>query len=40
MFVDVNDMMMFKANIKNLYCKVEFNRNVPAMVFGDDQRLM
>ena len=40
MFIDVNEMMKFKANIKDIYCEVEFDQNVPTMVYGDDSRLM
>jgi hypothetical protein len=36
MFIDVNDMLKFKANIKKIYCEVEFDQKVPTMVFGDD----
>ena len=40
MFIDINEMMKFKAHIKNIFCEVVFNESVPTMVFGDDQRLM
>ena len=36
MFIDVNEMMKFKSNIKDIYCVVEFDESVPTMGFGDD----
>lgn len=40
MFIDIIEMMKFKANIKEIYCVVEFDDSVPSHVRGDDQRLM
>ena len=33
-------MMKFKADLKQVYCQVEFDDDVPEYVFGDNQRLM
>lgn len=39
-FQDVNEMMKFKADLKQVYCQVEFDDDVPEYVYGDNQRLM
>jgi signal transduction histidine kinase len=33
-------MMKFKADMKNIFCKVEFLDDFPMFVYGDNQRLM
>ena len=33
-------MMKFKADLKQIYCKVEFQDSFPKYVYGDNQRLM
>jgi len=40
LFMDVIDMMNFKAELKNIYCIVQFDEDLPEMVEGDNQRLM
>ena len=40
MFIEVAAMMEFKANLKNLYLKIECDKSMPIKVFGDNQRLM
>jgi signal transduction histidine kinase len=39
-FEDITEMMRFKAELKNIYCKTEFDPNLPKKVIGDNQRLM
>jgi len=40
LFDNVCEMIKFKADIKQIFCDVELERNLPVMVFGDQQRLM
>ena len=39
-FNDIIKMMKFKADMKNIFCKVEFQDDFPKFVYGDNQRLM
>lgn len=39
-FNDIIKMMKFKADFKQIYCKLEFEDNFPQFVYGDPQRLM
>jgi signal transduction histidine kinase len=39
-FDDVIKMMKFKADIKEIECKVIFQNSMPKFVYGDNQRLM
>ena len=39
-FHDILKMMRFKADLKEIECRVEFHGDVPQWVYGDSQRLM
>jgi signal transduction histidine kinase len=39
-FNDITEMMRFKADLKNIYCKVVFDDDLPKYVYSDNQRLM
>ena len=38
--MDITEMMKFKADLKNIFCTVVFDNDVPTYVYGDNQRLM
>ena len=35
-FKDITDMMKFKADLKKIYCTVDFDPNLPEYVSGDN----
>jgi signal transduction histidine kinase len=39
-FDDIIKMMKFKAELKQIYCRLEFEDEFPSYVYGDNQRLM
>ena len=39
-FDDIVKMMKFKADLKDIYCRVELPPRLPKYVYGDNQRLM
>lgn len=40
LFSDIIEMMRFKAELKDIYCKLEVEDDLPYLVNGDQQRLM